>query len=79
MLQRGFLHQPPGSYPALALNILFKKHVLPVVHGVCELCYPVAEDKHTRLLGQLQVKLYVPVAVDEEVDIRMAPDVFLGV
>ena len=45
--------------------------MLAVEHGIGELRYPVAEYHHPGLLGELQVELYVAVAVEKVVDIAV--------
>ena len=52
--------------------------MLAVIHGIGEVAYPVAEYHHSRLLRQLQVKLYVAVAEQEVVNVGVVLDVLAG-
>lgn len=54
-----------GLKLCLAFLILRQQQMLSVEHGVCELCYPVAENHHALCRCQHKVELYVPVSVYE--------------
>ena len=64
---------------ALAFDIFTHKHVLTVIHNVGELCNPVAKDYHSRLARELEVDLYMTMAIYEIIHIGMGLDIFLGI
>lgn len=58
---------------------LFQKQVLAVEYGIGEIVYPVAEDKDAGGGTQHQIQFDVPMAVDEEVYIRMVLQILFGI
>ena len=64
---------------ALAFDIFTHKHVLTVIHDVGELCNPVAKDYHPRLARELEVDLYMTMAIYEIIHIGMGLDIILGI
>ena len=62
-----------------ALNKLFQKHVFAVKNSIGELTDPVAEYHDASLFRQLEVQLYVAVAVDVIVNVGMHLHVLTGV
>lgn len=56
---------------------LFQKQVFAVEYGIGEIVYPVAEDKDAGGGTQHQIQFDVPMAVDEEVYIRMVLQILL--
>ena len=66
------------SHFRFSFDKLFQEKVLAIEHGIREVGNPIPQDKHTRSAAQHQVEHDVPMPEDEEIDIRVRLQVFLG-
>lgn len=68
-----------GLQLAFSFHIFLKEEMLAIINHIRELPYPVAENHHPDLAPEHEVELYVAVAVDVTVDVRVGLHILLGV
>jgi len=62
-----------------SLLIVFYVQVVAIEDGIGEVFYPIAKDKHARLVGELEVELYVAMPEEEIVYVGVRLEVVFGI
>ena len=60
-----------GSKLSFSFHVVSHENTVAVENGIGEELDPVAEDHHTAFIADFAVHLYVTVAEDEVIDLRM--------